>query len=84
MKRSLLWWLGAGLGDGVTPCLAKVRSAQPAVAATIRALGGGRAEVTFAEPQGGIAAGQACVLYDGDKVLGGGWIERERSTAVAA
>ncbi len=30
--------------------------------------------LNFAEPQHGISAGQACVFYDGDRVLGGGWI----------
>jgi tRNA-specific 2-thiouridylase len=46
-------------------------------------LPGGRAEVVFAEPQGAIAPGQACVFYDGSRVLGGGWIEREEMSAAA-
>ena len=28
----------------------------------------------FANPEYGVAPGQAAVLYDGDRVLGGGWI----------
>jgi tRNA-specific 2-thiouridylase len=28
------------------------------------------------DPYPGVAPGQACVLYDGDRVLGGGWISR--------
>jgi tRNA-specific 2-thiouridylase len=32
-------------------------------------------EVRFAQPQHGVAPGQAVVLYDGDVVVGGGWIE---------
>ena len=28
-------------------------------------------------PQFGISPGQACVFYDGDRVLGGGWIRRQ-------
>lgn len=32
--------------------------------------------VEFAEPQAGVAPGQAAVVYAGDRVLGGGWIER--------
>ena len=67
-------WLGAppagGEGLGVT---VKVRSAAPAVAATVFAAGEG-ARVVFAEPQYGVAPGQACVFYAGDRVLGGGWI----------
>lgn len=37
----------------------------------------GRILVQLAEPYEGIAPGQACVIYDGDRVLGGGWITRE-------
>ena len=35
----------------------------------------GTITVTFLEPQHGVAPGQAVVLYDGDIVLGGGWID---------
>jgi tRNA-uridine 2-sulfurtransferase len=35
----------------------------------------GTAEVTFDEPVAAAAPGQAAVFYDGDRVLGGGWIE---------
>ena len=30
--------------------------------------------LVFAEAQIGVAPGQAAVLYDGDRVVGGGWI----------
>jgi tRNA-uridine 2-sulfurtransferase len=36
----------------------------------------GRATVTFDEPIAAASPGQAAVFYDGDRVLGGGWIER--------
>ena len=62
----------------------KVRSTQAPVPATVRVREGGRAEVVFAEPQGAIAPGQACVFYDGSRVLGGGWIERAEDAARAA
>jgi len=35
----------------------------------------GRVEVQFDEPQRAVTPGQAAVFYDGDLVLGGGWIE---------
>ncbi len=52
----------------------KLRSAQPAVAGQIFGAPEGGAEIVLDEPQHGIAPGQAAVLYDGDRVLGGGWI----------
>jgi len=32
--------------------------------------------VRFAAPEAGVSPGQACVLYDGSRVLGGGFIAR--------
>lgn len=53
----------------------KVRSTRPAAPAAIALGPNGAVEVTMAEPEEGIAPGQACVFYDGDRVLGGGWIK---------
>ncbi|HJO74547.1 MAG TPA: tRNA 2-thiouridine(34) synthase MnmA [Rhodospirillales bacterium] len=69
------------LGDGQRPSsglemTVKVRSTNEPVAASIESLINGEAEMVMSEPQGGIAPGQACVFYDGDRVLGGGWIRR--------
>jgi len=69
-------------GEGL-PVSVKVRSTAPAVAATVFAAGQG-ARVVFAEPQYGVAPGQACVFYAGDRVLGGGWIARAEAAAAAA
>ena len=44
--------------------------------ARVRINGPGRFEVEFTEPIMAITPGQAAVVYDGDKLLGGGWIER--------
>ena len=77
-------WLGGapagGEGIGVT---VKVRSTTPAMPATVFAADDG-ARVLFAEPQYGVAPGQACVFYAGDRVLGGGWIARTEEAAAAA
>lgn len=38
-------------------------------------LSASRVKAVFDEPQHAITPGQALVVYDGEKVLGGGWIE---------
>ncbi|CAO3407259.1 tRNA 2-thiouridine(34) synthase MnmA [Azospirillum largimobile] len=77
-------WLGPDLaeGDGVEVSV-KLRSAQPAAPAIWRAGPDGSARVELQEPQHGIAPGQACVVYQGDRVLGGGWISGTAGTADA-
>jgi tRNA-uridine 2-sulfurtransferase len=47
---------------------------QPAPA-TVRSTGQGHVEVVFDAPQIAVTPGQAAVFYDGDVVLGGGWID---------
>ena len=56
-------------------CQAKIRYNSPPADATAEVLADGRLHVVFDEPRSGIAAGQAVVLYDGERVFGGGWIE---------
>lgn len=59
--------------------LVKIRSTQPGLLATVKSLNNNRAIIEFVEPEYGVSAGQACVLYEGDRVLGGGWISREEA-----
>jgi len=56
---------------------AKVRSlAKPVPVRLDGSLGGGAsATILFDQPEYGVAPGQAAVLYAGDRVVGGGWIE---------
>ncbi|HEY5996436.1 MAG TPA: tRNA 2-thiouridine(34) synthase MnmA [Candidatus Deferrimicrobiaceae bacterium] len=54
---------------------ARIRYRHPGAAATVAvSQSGSRLDVRFDEPQRGVAPGQALVLYDGEEVLGGGWI----------
>lgn len=76
-------WLGSGeMPDDGAKVQVKLRSTQPPVAATVRPTGDGGATVILDEPQKAVAAGQACVFYDGERVLGGGWICRDADAAV--
>jgi tRNA-specific 2-thiouridylase len=55
---------------------ARVRSRAADVAATVTPLDGNRARFAFAQKLRAVAPGQAVVMYDGDRCLGGGWITR--------
>jgi tRNA-specific 2-thiouridylase len=57
------------------PCMAKIRYNQEAQSATVLVSEAGMT-VRFTEPQAAITPGQAVVVYDGDTLLGGGWIEK--------
>lgn len=60
-------------------CEVKVRSTRPPVPAHITLESDGFARVQFANPEYGVSAGQACVFYQENRVLGGGWILRNES-----
>ena len=78
-------WLGGAAGGGRRARRQREGALDHAgrCAATVFAAGEG-ARVAFAEPQDGVAPGQACVFYAGDRVLGGGWIARAEAAAAAA
>ena len=54
---------------------AQIRHRHQAAPGVVRSLGDARAEVEFDAPQIAVTPGQAVVFYDGDVVLGGGWID---------
>jgi tRNA-uridine 2-sulfurtransferase len=56
-------------------CQVKIRYNSRLVPAEVTLDGPDRFAVRFTDPQFGVAPGQAAVCYDGDRVLGGGWIE---------
>jgi tRNA-uridine 2-sulfurtransferase len=67
-------WL-ADLPSDVFRCEVQIRYNSTAAPATVELLTDDRFRVTFDEPRHGVAPGQAAVCYDGNRVLGGGWIE---------
>jgi tRNA-specific 2-thiouridylase len=77
-------WLGeAPPADGLA-IRVKLRSAQPPLSARLFLDGAGGGAVLLDEPAFGVAPGQACVVYDGTRVLGGGWIRRAAAAPGAA
>ena len=71
------WLGGTSPGGAGMPVTVKLRSAQPPVAATLFLDAEGAGEVRLDAPALGVAPGQACVFYNGTRVLGGGWIRRQ-------
>jgi tRNA-specific 2-thiouridylase len=60
------------------PVTAQIRHRHAPAAARVRALEDARAELVFDAPQSAITPGQAVVFYNGDTVVGGGWIAAGR------
>jgi len=75
-------WLGAPLRDERRVSV-KLRSAQPPVPGMLALDDSGGGAVQLDEPALGVAPGQACVIYDGTRVMGGGWIRRGARQAAA-
>lgn len=70
------WIRGSAPGGDLT-CTVRLRYRHAGAGARARVLDNARAEIAFDEPQFAVTPGQAAVFYDGDEVLGGGWIASE-------
>jgi len=71
--REVNWLDPKALGTAGRPVQVKLRSSQEPVPGRAVAIEGG-AELRLDQPQYGVSPGQAAVIYDGTRVLGGGWI----------
>ena len=69
-------WIPYDEPPGPVEVSAKIRYNHPGTPATVTPLPGGRASVRLHVPQRAITPGQACVFYQDDLVVGGGWIQR--------
>jgi tRNA-uridine 2-sulfurtransferase len=80
------WHPVAGIGDfgyRERECTVKIRYSHPGTRATVTLLEDARARVRLHEPQKAVTPGQAAVIYNGDVVLGGGWICRREAAILA-
>ena len=69
-------WIARDLPNHDVEVAVKIRYSHPGTAATVVPSGNGRAHIHLREPQRAVTPGQAAVIYDGDVVVGGGWICR--------
>jgi tRNA-specific 2-thiouridylase len=71
-------WLGKGIKEGEKlEVTVKIRSMRPPTPAYISKISDSEMRIKLLSPEKAVAPGQACVIYDNDRVLGGGWITRE-------
>lgn len=75
LTASQVNWIGGTAPDDWLRVTAQIRHRHAAAAARVRRTDDGRAEVEFDAPQTAITPGQVVVFYNGDEVLGGGWID---------
>ncbi len=71
-------WLGGAVPKEGLQASVKLRSAQKPMGATFFMKEGAKGLIVPDEPVFGVAPGQAGVIYDNDRVLGGGWITAQR------
>src|ERR1700731_1557451 len=67
-------WIALDLPTTPFRAAVKIRHKHIPATATVEPLDARSARVTFDAPQRAITSGQGGVFYDGDRVLGGGWI----------
>lgn len=70
------WIAGDPPGGDMLHARTYIRYRHRGVDSEITPLTGGRVRVIFAKPQKAVAPGQAAVFFQGNRLLGGGWIER--------
>jgi tRNA-uridine 2-sulfurtransferase len=75
LTASAVNWISGAAPRSWTAVTAQIRHRHRPAPARVRAVEDSRAELTFDEPQDAITPGQAVVFYDGEVVVGGGWIE---------
>jgi tRNA-specific 2-thiouridylase len=75
LTASSVNWISGVEPEAGTRITARIRHRHREAAASVDPLPGRRARVTFDDPQSAVAPGQAVVMYDGDVVVGGGWID---------
>jgi tRNA-specific 2-thiouridylase len=69
-------WIAGGPPASSIRCEVRPRYRSNGATASVALSGSDEGRIVFDEPQFALTPGQAAVFYDGDEVLGGGWIDR--------
>lgn len=77
-------WMAGGDFTQDMKVTARIRSRHDGASATARLYAGNKVLIRFDEAQRAITPGQAVVLYKGEMVVGGGWIEKVLEEAPVA
>jgi tRNA-specific 2-thiouridylase len=75
MSASRVNWISGHAPGAPVRASVQIRHRHASSPATVTPVGVDRVEVTFDTAQPAITPGQAAVFYDGDVVMGGGWID---------
>jgi tRNA-specific 2-thiouridylase len=75
LSASAVNWISREAPAAWTPATVQIRHRHRPATGRVRAIDEDRAEFEFDEPQPAVTPGQAAVFYDGDTVIGGGWID---------
>jgi tRNA-specific 2-thiouridylase len=76
-------WISQRNSEDPFEVTVKIRYSHPGTRATVTPIENGRARIQLHEPQKAVTPGQAAVIYDGDIVVGGGWICRATALQLA-
>jgi len=74
LRANRLNWIAIAAPAEPVRVTIKIRHRHEPAWATLQVTGEDEIEATFDEPQRAITPGQSAVFYDGDDVVGGGWI----------
>jgi len=75
-------WISIPAISGPIRAFARIRSRHREAAVTITPEDEGSLNVKFETPQVGVSPGQACVFYEGEGIIGGGWIARSKHAEI--
>jgi tRNA-specific 2-thiouridylase len=82
VEASAFHWIGKMPPERNSEAQAQIRYRHRAASGRMEVLSTDEFSFTFDEPQWAVTPGQALVCYDGERVLGGGWIKKDTESTI--